>query len=207
MNSSIKKMTLIDFLYIVLPVIIQSILYFGVKFLAFDIHLIQSTFDDKLPFIPYFVYPYILWYLMLLFIPFIIYIYEKNNLKKYDQFFLVCSSISILIFLFFPTTINRIPIEVNSFSTFIVDIIYRVDTPILNCFPSIHALDSMLWIIFFLKNKKTPKVLRLIIIILSISVILSTLFIKQHVIYDLLGSIGVLIIGYLIIKMIDYLKK
>lgn len=207
MKSSIKKMTRKDFLYIVLPVIIQSILYFIVKFFAFNIHIINSSFDDKLPFIPYFVYPYVLWYLLLVLVPFIIYVYEKDKLKKYDQYFLICSFISIFIFLVFPTTINRAAIKVNGFSTLIVDIIYRIDTPILNCFPSIHALNSMMWIIFFSKNKKTPLFLRGLIIILSISVILATIFIKQHVIYDLMGSVGVLIVGYLILKIVEKRKS
>lgn len=200
-------MTKKDALYIAGPTIIQSLLYFGVKLICGSPNLLISTFDNHLPFVSYFVYFYVFWYVMLIFVPYLIYRYDKELLRKYNKIFILDSVICILIFLIYPTTIHRASFDVNSLSTWIVNLIYYFDTPVLNCFPSLHALNSLLWIIVMLNNKKIPKLWRGIIIFLSTGVILSTIFIKQHVIYDLIGSVGVLIISYLILKIISLIRK
>ncbi len=199
-------MTKKDVLNIALPTVIQSILYFGVKLITHHPHLLISHFDNWLPFIPQFVYFYILWYLMLIGVPYLIYRYDKELLPKYNKIFLLDSIICISIFLIYPTTINRGVFTVNGISSWIVSLIYYFDQPVLNCFPSLHALNSLLWIVIMLNNKKIPTKWHYIVIFLSIGVILSTLFIKQHVIYDLFGSVLVLLISYIILKVIHLIK-
>lgn len=190
-----------EVLYIIIPPIIQSFIYFITKLLIHNPHVLTSYIDSKIPFIPYLVYFYIIWYLLLIIGPYLIYRYDKELLKKYDVLFFICSIICGIIFIIYPTTVLRPTIEVNGASTFIVNLIYYFDSPALNCFPSLHALNSLMWIIFIGGNKKMPKIVRCIVTIISIGVIVSTLCIKQHIIYDLLGSIGVLIIGYIILKI------
>lgn len=202
-----NKMTKTDLLYIILPPLIQSIFYFLVQIIVKNPHVISSPIDSHIPFLPIFVYPYIFWYLMLIIVPFMIYEYDKELLKKYDQLFMICSSFCILIFLIYPTTIERANFAVNGLSSFIVNIIYTADNQALNCFPSIHALDSMLFMMFLSNNKRIPKWFRLFITILSILVILATIFIKQHVIYDIIGSFIILVIGYIIQKLIIKKKR
>ena len=43
----------------------QAIIYFLAKFTPFQEHIIGSTLDSKIPFIPIFIIPYVLWYLFL----------------------------------------------------------------------------------------------------------------------------------------------
>ncbi len=194
-------------LYILLPPVIQSLLYFVAKLFEGNPHIVHSIFDDKIPFIPYFVYLYCIWYLLLVGAPYIIYKFHKCNIVKYSKWFFINSIICFLIFIIYPTTVIRSNIEVNSFTTWIISIIYFFDNPPLNCFPSLHALNSMMWLIFIGFDKKIPSYLRIIVSIISVGIIISTLCIKQHAIYDLVGSMVVLSLGYVILLIVNKIKK
>ena len=117
---------------------------------------------------------------------------------------MICSFICTCIFIIYPTTIDRqLVFNDNSIFDYAVKFIYKNDTPALNCFPSLHALNSMLWIFYIGFNKKFNKLVRLIIILISIGVIFATLFIKQHAIVDLIGSLLVAIIACNLSKILS----
>ena len=190
------------YFYMFFPPFFQSLLFYITKLFENKYYNVTTFFDSNMPYISFFVIFYVVWYLFLVFCPIIIYRYEKNKLKEYFVTYMVCSIISSIIFVFFPTTINRPSVDNNNFFNILVNFIYSNDTPALNCFPSLHALYSMLWILYIGFNKKVNRVYRLIISILCILIILSTLFIKQHAIVDLLGSLLVLILSVNVSKLI-----
>jgi len=64
------------------------------------------------------------------------------------------------------------------FSNLILNL-YKVDKPY-NCFPSIHVLNSVLIALYIYESEKVNKWIKAICIIMSASIILSTMFIKQH---------------------------
>lgn len=79
----------------------------------------------------------------------------------------------------------------------LVNLIYTLDAPV-NLFPSIHCLES--WLVFrgSLACKKVSKAYKVIMFIFSVLVCLSTVFVKQHVVIDIIGGILVVEIGILI---------
>ena len=192
-------------IFIFFPPIFQTILFVFVKLLQNNIYNVTLPIDNNIPYISSFVVFYIIWYLLLFLIPIMIYLYDKDRLKEYALVYIICSIISSVIFVLFPTTISRSSYITNSFTDILVKFIYEYDTPALNCFPSLHALESMLWIWYVGCNNKFNKYIRIGVWVTCIGIILSTLFIKQHVIVDIIGSLLVLILGYNISKLI--LKK
>lgn len=188
--------------YIVFPPIFQTLLFIIVKLLQFTIHDVTMPIDNNIPYISYFVIFYIIWYLLLFLIPIMIYFYDKNILKEYALVYCICSIISTIIYILFPTTISRDVNIANNFTNTLVKFIYEYDTPALNCFPSLHALESMLWMLYVGFNKKFIFFIRVSVNTICIGIILSTLFIKQHVIVDIIGSLLVLILGYNISKLL-----
>lgn len=187
---------LINFYY---PVVLQTILYFLVKLLSNNYHLITSNIDNKIPFISQFVYFYIAWYLFLVLVPIILNKYDEEKRIIYNKLLTIGAIICFIIYIIYPTYILRANVEVNSLSSLIVSIIYYVDTPGLNCFPSLHVFICIIWIYLF-RNFSNKKV-KYFMILFSILVILSTLFIKQHVIYDGIGSLVVFLICLLITRI------
>ncbi len=179
---------------IIILLFIQALIYWLIKFVQGTPHLIGTNFDMNFPFCKYFVYIYNSWYPFLFFCWYKLY---KNDKKIYKRLY-IASLISIIIgniiFIAYPTTIERANFIVNDLSSFILNITYKLDTPV-NCCPSMHCMFCFITSYSVLKsNLKTKD--KLFIIIYSLLIILSTLFIKQHVIYDVIASYIISIICY-----------
>lgn len=187
--------------YLKVPVFLtlsQVIIYFITKLFLNNEFVLNNLLDDQIPFVPYFIYFYISWYILLFLVPMIYMKYDKKTLKKYTYTNFISVLVCGIIFIIFPTTINRPNIEVTSITTWLVNTIYYFDTPAVNCLPSIHSLICFIFILCNIKaNIKTSY--KCIIDILSVLIILSTLFIKQHVIYDVLSAFIVSSITYIIV--------
>ena len=187
--------------YLKVPVFLtlsQVVIYFITKLFLNNEFVLNNLLDDQIPFVPYFIYFYISWYILLFLVPIIYMKYDKKALKKYTYTNFISVLVCGIIFIIFPTTINRPNIEVTSITTWLVNTIYYFDTPAVNCLPSIHSLICFIFILCNIKaNIKTSY--KCIIDILSVLIILSTLFIKQHVIYDVLSAFIVSSITYIIV--------
>ena len=165
--------------------------------------VLSSTFDDNLPFIPFFSCFYYLWYLYLLIIPFILNRINKKYFLKYASITTISILMGALVFIFFPTTINR-GINLNDYEPsifiYIVKFIYFSDTPNLCCLPSMHCALSFVFIFSTIYAKEMKWYNKIIITITSLLIVASTLFIKQHVIWDAYAALGLVIIAILIDK-------
>ena len=188
-----KKILLIPLL-----VVFQSSLYFLCKLGPFKPNLIGSSWDLKLPFIPVFIYFYVSWYLLLFLIPYIFYKNDRESFYKYATCSIICTVIASIIFIFYPTTILRNDIEVTGITSFIINFIYKADTPILNCFPSMHCVLCFLFMFNIPKN--INKIYKVFIWFISLMIILSTLFVKQHVIIDVVSAFVICLIVYLVVN-------
>lgn len=160
--------------------------------------LIGSELDSKIPFLSEFIYFYVIWYPMLIIVPYILHLCNKQKFYKYSVSVIMCALIGSVIFLIFPTTVERAVISGTSISEKIISLIYQADARALNCFPSFHCILSLLFILSVYKDKKIPIICRVAIEILSIFIILSTLFIKQHVIYDFIGALIISVVTWYI---------
>lgn len=180
--------------------IFQSLIYFITKLFQGNPVYLNNAIDDRIPFIPSFVIFYVMWYLFLILIPLLILKYNKKVFDKYIVVSIVYAILEGIIFILFPTTMNRQPLVVTDISTWIVDIIYKVDTPVCNLFPSAHCAFSILFIISILDVKEIKKEYKILIIISSLLIILSTVFIKQHVVVDVLGALLIVPIYYILRK-------
>lgn len=180
--------------------IFQSLIYFITKLFQKNPVYLNNAIDDRIPFIPSFVIFYVMWYLFLILIPLLILKYNKKVFDKYIVVSILYAILEGIIFILFPTTMNRQPLVVTDISTWVVDIIYKVDTPVCNLFPSAHCAFSILFIISILDVKEVKKEYKILIIISSLLIILSTLFIKQHVVIDVLGALLIVPIYYILRK-------
>lgn len=151
-------------------------------------YIIHSTIDDMIPFCSIFVIPYVMWfaYIGACFV----YMYFKDR-KEYinmaTYIFTGCI-LALIIFTIFPTGINLRPIEPGKdiFGT-LCAFIYSMDTPTNVC-PSLHVfVSAAMWKI--IKRNKTlgeRKYIKIGAFVLTVRICLSTLFIKQHSVIDLL---------------------
>lgn len=173
---------------IVSLILFESIFYLLAKLTPFNVLVLGNNIDNQLPFISEFIYFYIYWYLLLFLIPYVVYLKNENLFYKYISIFIFCVIISTIIFFLLPTTLERPEIIVNDLDTFILNLIYSMDNPALNCFPSMHCAICFLFIYisYFLEDLKWYY--KTFFVVSSILVIVSTLLIKQHVIIDVIGA-------------------
>lgn len=184
----------------------QSLIYFLTKLVQEKAFVLNSSLEDKIPFISWFVYFYIIWYPMLLIIPICIYNKKKDVFYRYFSVYIISVLICGIIFVLFPTTLTRPVIKGTDITSFLVNKVYELDTPATNCLPSIHCLVSILFM-YGIRKLRINNVWKAIVYVLSICIILSTFFIKQHVILDLLAAIAVIAIAITITNAFGIWKK
>jgi membrane-associated phospholipid phosphatase len=180
-------------------VCIQSILYFVSKLLQGNLNLIGNTIDTKIPFVPAFFIPYCIWYLMIFLIPYYLYCKDKDKFVKYVISYVLCSMIGNIVFISYPSTVARPTVTGTDIFSLIARFIYWIDTPT-NCFPSLHCAISMLFILYICESKNTNIITKISVCIISILIMLSTLFTKQHVVVDFISGDILALIVYLIVK-------
>lgn len=149
---------------------------------------INSPIDDKIPFWGWLVYIYNMFYPFCI-IAFIL-LFKKDE-KAYFKGIISCIIgifICNIIYLFIPTIMYR-PVTPNydPLTNLVLKITFYFDDPPLNCFPSLHCLFCFQVILSYLISKCTIK-RKTWIIICSSLIIISTLFVKQHYIYDVIAA-------------------
>ena len=157
-----------------------------------DSHLhLYLPFELELPFIPHFVWPYLSMYLLFVLIPFCM---RLKSLKPLGKNLVIGTVISGLLFLIFPTIngFERIAPESGIYHSIFVKII-EVDLPH-NMAPSLHVVYCGLILLTMSADNKSI-LSKLIYIGWLILICLSTLFVHQHHILDVIT--GLTLAGYL----------
>jgi membrane-associated phospholipid phosphatase len=97
----------------------------------------------------------------------------------------------------FQTTVPRPEVVGNDPISKLMQYIYNRDKPF-NCFPSIHCFSSYMVMRLIWKSPARNWVNIILISGMSLLIIASTLFVKQHVIMDVVGAIALVEIYYFI---------
>jgi len=173
---------------IILTIVPLNIFYVILNNFNKEANSLVTKFDMAIPFIKIFIIPYIAWYAFIFFTMAYICYKDKETFVKTVISYNLGLIAAYITFLFFQTTVPRPEITGTDILTKLVMMIYKNDNPY-NCFPSIHVLTSFLMIKSIYASNCKNKINVSIISIISILIILSTLFVKQHVILDIFGGI------------------
>lgn len=159
--------------------------------------VIHVSLDDHIPFCEWFVIPYFTWFLYIAIVVIYFFFKDKEDYRKICIFLFTGMTIFLLISTFFPNGHHLRPrvMPRNNFLTQWVAWLYQTDTPT-NLWPSIHVYNSLGAHFAIVKSKRFEKKnwIKRSSLILCILIILSTMFIKQHSVWDvvtalLLGSV------------------
>ncbi len=178
-----------------------------------EVWMVSSPMDDMIPFCEWFIIPYVLWYAYIAAV--ILHGLYRGKREFLRAEFLVtgCMFFSVVFCSLIP---NGIELSMrpdfallgrDNWAIDLVKAIYAADTPARNVFPSMHtsvsvALVFAVWQSEGLKNKRGLKIASAI---LSVLVILATVFIKQHSVLDVFGGIGVGLFIAAIVKICENL--
>lgn len=196
---SLRRKVLPD--YAVIPVILwvigQAVAFYLTRVLNhifycsyenyFDISI---SLDSVIPAIPQWVYIYILTYVFWVVSFALICRDSKEMCYKALSAEMLGKLVCAIIFISLPTFIVRPEVEVDSLSTFLLNFIYKADTPD-NLFPSMHCSISYFATRYVLKCKKIHKWYKILSVVMTILICFSVVFTKQHVILDIPGGLFV----------------
>ncbi|MBU3110607.1 phosphatase PAP2 family protein [Clostridium lacusfryxellense] len=147
------------------------------------------TFVDKIiPFNKIFIIPYVSWYVFIAIFTVVLCILDKERYFKLLITLNIGMITCYIIYYFYPTHVPRPMVTGTDFLSDLVLNLYAADNPY-NCFPSIHVLNSMLIGIYICVSEKVSRWIKATCVIMSGSIILSTMFIKQHYFADVLAAI------------------
>ena len=154
-------------------------------------HVIYTPFDDKIPFIEYFVVPYYLWFPFVV-VPVLYFFFkDRDEFYKTVKFMIIGMTIFLIFSTIYPNGQMLRPSTFERDNIFVdmVKQLYKVDTPT-NIFPSIHVYNSLGVHIAIMKCRKLAdrKWIQRGSFVLAVSIILSTMFLKQHSVFDVLTA-------------------
>ena len=178
-----------------------------------EVHILHSPIDDLIPFNEYFVFPYASWFLALFFTPIVFMWMGKEDFLRLIFVMYVGMTICLIVYMVYPTGLDlRRPLEHDNFASDMVALVRNTDVS-RNVCPSIHCSTSAAiilchWFSRRLSGKKPVYlVVKILVTIWMISVIVSTLFIKQHSVIDIYWGVGLSIVLFLLSYLPSLLKK
>lgn len=155
-------------------------------------HVIHMAIDDTIPFIEYFIVPYLLWFGYVAVA--VVYFLLKNREDYYRlcAFLFIGMTVFLVISTVYPNGHHLRPtvFERDNIFVHMVQSLYRTDTPT-NLFPSIHVYNSIgvNMAVWHSKDLKNNRLIRYGSAILMISIVLSTMFLKQHSVFDVITGV------------------
>lgn len=171
-----------------------------------DYILVHMNIDDYIPFCEIFVVPYLLWFL---YVPAVlIYLMCKEGDGYWKNAFFLAAGMTV--FLIVSTLIPNMHhlrprfLEHHNIFTWLLQIVWRMDTST-NLFPSIHVYNSLGAHFAVLNSERLSKKkwIRTGSLLLCVSIILSTMLIKQHSVFDVLTAFLMSAIMYMIVYHYD----
>ena len=168
-----------------------------------DIHM---NIDDKIPFCEYFIVPYLIWFLYVVGVVGYLMLKDKDDFYRNYTFLTTGMTIFLLVSTLFPNVQHLRPYVMprdNVFSQMVLRL-YATDTPT-NLWPSIHVYNSIGAYLGVAHNRRlgSNKIVKRGCLILSCLIIMSTVFLKQHSMFDVLTAFLMAAVVYVFVYRLD----
>lgn len=142
----------------------------------------KIKFDDSIPFIPVFIIPYIGYFFYV--IATIIFLWNTKYINNFFITYIISYILAGLFWYFVSNGVKRLKIERKDIFSRLTKFIYKYDDDT-NGFPSAHIFATLIcpYFLFLAFPEKLVSIL-----VATILISLSTVFVKQHYILDILGG-------------------
>ena len=161
------------------------------KHVTSNYHVIHSVIDDKIPFIEYFIVPYLLWFVFIAAVFLYFFFTDVEGFYKMAKLMFTGMTIFLIISTLMPNGLHLRPLFFARDNVFVdmVRMLYRADTPT-NVMPSLHVFNSIGACIAIYNSKalRRHKIISWSAYILAGLIILATMFLKQHSVIDVMAA-------------------
>ena len=154
-------------------------------------YVIHSTLDDYIPFLEIFIIPYLLWFVYIAATGLYFFFQDREGFLELAQMLIIGMTLFLIICTIFPNGLNLRPASFPRDNVFtdLVKMIYAADTAT-NVLPSLHVYNSLACCIAITRCRKLRKhpLIQRGAVILTVLIILSTMFLKQHSVVDVTAA-------------------
>ena len=164
-------------------------------------HPVSCALDAYIPFQELFLIPYLFWFVYLIGMLLYTLLYDVRAFRRMMYFIIFTYSITILFYLIYPTCQNLRPAEFarDNLLTRFTAWFYRFDTNTNVC-PSIHVLGSAAAMFAGLDCRAfRRRGRRIALIAAALLISVSTVFLKQHSVLDVLAALPLCAAAYLLV--------
>lgn len=170
-------------------------------------HVIHFGIDAYIPFCEYFVIPYFLWFVYVAFSVIYLGFKDQEESNKLVAFLIIGMTVFIVVSALFPNGHNLRPktFTRDNLCVSLVKWLYTIDTST-NVVPSIHVYNSIAVMIASVRTKRLQKhtFVRIFMLLLGVSIICSTVLIKQHSMLDVCTAVILSVLVYTICYRDEY---
>jgi len=171
--------------------------------------IISMDIDRHIPFCEVFIIPYLMWFFYLAAVIIYFIFTNKTDYYKLCAFLFTGMTLFLIISTLWPNGHHLRPLAMPRDNIFIdmVQGLYRTDTAT-NLWPSIHVYNSLGAHIAIAHSQKfeNRKGIRLASLILCSSIVMSTVFLKQHSMFDVITAIILALIMYFLVYRCDVIR-
>jgi len=174
-----------------------------VEYIVKPVHLMTIAYDYKIPFIKEFVVAYLMWF------PYIFIVFIACGRRSKKEFFRLCAivysgmSLVYIFYLIYPNYVNlRQSVIGNDIFSKLLRLLYSTDTPT-NVFPSLHVYIALVLhqCVVRISTRQGDKWRVYASFAVSVLIIISTVFIKQHSMADVFAG---MLFAMLMLKLFGY---
>lgn len=197
----------------IIPLLIYGVIYLAwfahlEKTVTTDYTVIHTFVDDYIPFCEVFVIPYFLWFAYIAVTVMFFFFTDKDDYYRTCTFLFTGMTVFLIISTLFPNGHNLRLTQMprDNIFTHMVEGLWATDTST-NLWPSIHVYNSLGAHFAIMRSERlaNKKGIRIGSLVLCVSIILSTMFIKQHSVFDVITGIIMALIMYLVVYHYDVL--
>lgn len=168
--------------------------------------VIHMNIDDRIPFIEYFIVPYYLWFIYVVGVVGYLMVTDKDGFYRNYTFLTTGMTVFLVISTLFPNIQHLRPYVMPRDNVFadMVRYLYSIDTPT-NLWPSIHVYNSIGACFGVMHSEKLRRnhFISMGSFVLSTLIIMSTVFLKQHSMFDVLTAFIMAAIVYVVVYRLD----
>jgi membrane-associated phospholipid phosphatase len=169
-------------------------------------HIIHMAADDYIPFCEVFIIPYLLWFVYVSGVVIYFFFKDKEDYYKTCVFLFTGMTIFLIISTLWPNGHHLRPhvFPRENIFTDMIKALWRVDTPT-NLWPSIHVYNSLGAHFAIIRSKafENNKKVKAGSLVMAVSIIASTMLIKQHSVFDVMTAFLMAAVMYSIVYRHD----
>ncbi len=173
--------------------------------------VVHLKLDDSIPFCELFVIPYFLWFAYIFLSVAYFFFKDRSEFYRNVAFLFIGMTICLTIYTLWPNGHDLRPdldaLGRSNIFTRIMEWLYGTDT-CTNVCPSIHAFNSIGACIAIYKSRhlKEKRALRTGCLILTVLICMSTVFLKQHSVFDVICACILSVVMYAVVYVPDYAR-